>query len=175
MKSVENIYDALVKYLGLDDQKTDYNVSLDVDVKTHVGAVIGKMGLYATTILGLGTLSGFFPPLFVITIPVSFIVGYFLGGNIVESIKKVFSKRERLIGALNDINQSQIDEFKLMKERFIRDLEEKKEILENNMMSLINIKTLELSSKSKETKEFYTQLKEDYERLLDNIKSQFNI
>ena len=46
-----------------------------------------------------------------------------------------------------------------MKKRFIRDLNEKRENLSSNTRSLINIKTLELSNKSNETKEFYFKLK----------------
>lgn len=92
-----------------------------------------------------------------------------------NQLQKCFQKKAKLIEALNNIKNSQINENKLMKERFMRDLQEKLDNLKCNTMSLINIKALELSNKSNETKEFYIQLKNDYERLLNNIKKEFDL
>ena len=175
ISSVEKIYEALAKYIGFENKNMDYRISANMDVDAHIGSLVGKVGLYAGTFLGLGAVSAFFPPLFLVTIPASLVISWFLGGNIIESFKKVVSKKARFIDALKNIQKSQIEEYKLIKKRFIRDLEEKKQNIEENTKSLINIKTLELSSKSKETKEFYSQLKNDYESLLKNMKNQFNI
>ena len=146
-----------------------------MDVDAHIGSLFGKMGLLAGSCLGLGAIVAAFPPLWIVSIPVSFAIGWFLGGNIIDSFEKIISKKARLIDALKNIKKSQIEEYELIKTRFIRDLEEKKQNIKENTESLINIKTLELSSKSKETKEFYSQLKKDYESLLKNMKNQFNI
>ena len=125
--------------------------------------------------MALSVIEGIFPPLVLVTIPAYMVVAYFFGGSISESIIKMFSNKAKLIEALENLKESQINEIKLMKERFLRDLKEKKDTLENNTSSLINIKTLELSNKSDETKKFYVQLKEDYMHLLDGIKKEFNL
>jgi len=50
------------------------------------------------------------------------------------------------------MEQAQVRDFELFKTRFLRDMNEKNSNLENNALSLINIKTLELSTKSEKTK-----------------------
>ena len=175
MGAVERIYNEIIKYLGLDKKDTKHNISTNIDVKAPVGSLIGKIGIYAAVTIGIGVANIMFPPLVFLTLPVSCIIGWFFGKSIGKTLKSIFSKRVRLIEAFENMQKSQIDEITLFKERFLRDLEEKKEILDKNAKSLINIKTLELSSKSKDTEAFYMQLKNDYEQLLNNIKYQFNI
>ena len=97
-----------------------------------------------------------------------------LGLGLDSLIKKLF-KKSRLNNLLKELKDSKINEFKLIKERFMKEFKEYKESLESNAMSLINIKTLELSSKSAETKKFYSEMKIDYENLLESIKTQFKI
>ena len=66
-------------------------------------------------------------------------------------------------------------EIKLYKERFLRDMENKKMELENYALTLINIKILELTANKEEIKEFYIQLESDYKALLNTIKIKFKI
>ena len=174
---VDKIYNAIIQCLNLDKkEEEEINISNNnMDIKAPVGALIGKVGVYGITIVGLGAVTGFFPPLAVLTIPAGLIIGWFLGESIGESLAKIFSKKARLIDALNKMEQAQVRDFELFKTRFLRDMNEKNSNLENNALSLINIKTLELSTKSEKTKEFYNQLKSDYENLLKSIKSLFNI
>ena len=69
----------------------------------------------------------------------------------------------------------QLEEIQLYKERFLRDMENKKRNLENYAMSLINIKILESRTNKEQIKEFYIQLESDYKELLNNIKIKFKI
>ena len=88
----------------------------------------------------------------------------------------IFSKRIRSIEIFENMQKSQTKETTPLKERFSKDLEEKKRFsIKMPTKSLINIGTFELSSKSKDTEAFCVKLKNDYEQLLKNIKYQFNI
>ena len=104
--------------------------------------------------------------------PFSFLPIFVFAKTIYELI---VSKRERLIEKLNEIKNNQLKEIGLYKERFLRDLENKKNELENYALTLINIKILELKANKEEIKEFYIQLEKDYKALLNTIKSKFKI
>ena len=175
IKSVEEIYNALVQYLELETPKINSEITTNYGFKAHGGALLGKIGLFYGAMITLTVIEGIFPPLVLLTIPAGIALGYFFGGKIFEHIHKIFNKKAKLIDALNNMKNSQIDEIKLMQKRFMRDLNDKIETIKNNIMSLINVKVLELSNKSNETKQFYTQLKNDYENLLKSIKNEFNI
>ena len=175
IKDIENIYNNLVEYLGLETQKEiNANVS-NVNVKAPIGKVAGAyLGLFVAGGI-VGFIGAAFPPSLILTIPALLITSIFTGKSMKKTFQLAFSKAYRLQEALSQVKSNQIEEFTSIKERFVRDLEDKKRAFENNFVSLINIKTLEVSSKTKETKEFYIQLKKDYENLYNNIKIQFNI
>ena len=175
IKSVEEIYNALVQYLELETPKSNSNITTTYGFTANVGAIIGKVGLFYGSMVALAAFEIFFPPLTLITFPAAIVISYFFGGSICKHLYKIFNKKAKLIEALNNMKNSQIDEIKLIKKRFIRDFGDKIEPIKNNIMSLINVKTLELSNKSNETKQFYRQLKNDYENLLKSIKKQFDI
>ena len=177
IEKVENMYKLLVDVLEYDNIKETKNKNLEtnVDVKAPIGTLFGKVGLYAATWAELTAVSSLFPPLFLATLSASVIVRWYFGKSIGKTLREIFSKRDRLIESLENLKKSQVDEFNLMKERFVRDFEQKKEILENDSTSIINIRLLELSNKSKDTKQFYAQIKKDYENLYNIIKIKFNL
>ena len=175
IKEIEEIYNALVKYLESETPNSTTEISVNYGFTANVGPLLGKIGLFYGALVALAVIDGIFPPLALLTVPATLAVGWIFGQSFADSIIKMFSKKAKLIEALNNIKESQINENKLMKKRFLRDLQEKLENLRYNTMSLINIKTLELSNKSNETKVFYIQLKNDYENLLNNIKNEFNL
>ena len=90
-------------------------------------------------------------------------------------LEYILSKKIKLIVQLEEMKKIQLEEIQLYKERFLRDMENKKRNLENYAMSLINIKILESKTNKEKIKEFYIQLESDYKELLNNIKIKFNI
>ena len=116
--------------------------------------------------------SSFFSLLFKIFFPLSYLTIFKFAKTIYEL---TVSKRDRLIEKLNEIKNNQLKEIKLYKERFLRDMENKKMELENYALTLINIKILELTANKEEIKEFYIQLESDYKALLNTIKIKFKI
>ena len=171
----EVIYNALVKYLELETPNSTTEITAKYGFTANIGPLLAKVGLFYGALIGLAVAEGIFPPLILLTVPAYFVVGSFFGVSFADSIRKMVSKKAKLVEALTNIKESQINENKLMKERFMRDLQDKKENLRSNTMSLINIKTLELSNKSDDTKEFYIQLKNDYENLLNSIKKEVDL
>ena len=175
IKDIDNIYNNLVNFLGLATSK-DINVDIaSVNIKAPVGKVVGAyLGFFVAGGV-VGAVGGIFPPSLIVTIPALLIASFFTGKSLTKAVKLTFSKSYRLSEALSTVESNQIEEFTSIKERFIRDLEDKKRGFESNIVSLINIKTLEISSKTQETKNFYIQLKKDYENLYNYFKAQFNI
>ena len=175
IKSVEGIYNNLVKYLEVDKEDKESVFSAKYGFKANIGSFVGKLGLFYSAMIALTVIEGIFPPLMLITIPAAMVTGLFFGKSLSKTLKKMISNHAKLVDALEDLRDSQKNEITLMKERFLRDLKEKRDNIKSNTSSLINIKVLELSDKSDETKQFYIQLKKDYEHLLNNIKKEFNL
>jgi hypothetical protein len=177
LESLEKIYKLLVVFLGYDEVETlkSDTPSKNIDTDRPIGTLVIKLGLFAGITAGLTAITVVFPLSVFITAPISIITGFFFGKSISKTLISIFSAKQRLLNALEEMKEEQLKSFDSGIQRFLRDINEKKENFKKNSDSLINIKRLELSSKSNDTKNFYKQLKKDYEELYNILKNKYNL
>ena len=182
-KSVNDNYCKLLNYLKLNDGKDDNNEELsmdfftnqDINTQNSVISSFTKGSLLLGASATLAIITGAFPPSAFVTFPAILITSIISGKSLADAIGQLIWKDERLKEALNEAEKIQIENFKDSKNSFLKNFNENKKRLKIKANNEIDRKIFILSAKGDTTKKFVNELKIDYEKLYNSMKTLYNI